>query len=120
MGYGDFVPKNATEILFTLVWMFVGVAFNSITIGALTNVLIDNFTKEENLHTKIRALEQFALDTKLYPELHRSIRKFLFNNYKELFLKVDYDHLLDELPSTIKEEILFHQYGQLISRFDFF
>jgi len=57
VGYGDFSPKNATEILFTLVWMFVGVAFNSITIGALTNVLIDNFTKEENLHTKIRALE---------------------------------------------------------------
>ena len=33
---------------------------------------------------------------------------------------MDYDHLVDELPSTIKEEILFHQYGQLISRFDFF
>jgi len=48
------------------------------------------------------------------------VYQFLQNNYKELFLKIEYDSLVDELPIAMKEALMYHQYGPLMNRFDFF
>lgn len=41
-------------------------------------------------------------------------------NFAELFSKVDEDSMLNELPSTLKEEVFFHQFGSIIKKFDYF
>ena len=40
VGYGDFSPANSTEILFTLVWMFVGVAFDLVVLVLFVCVVL--------------------------------------------------------------------------------
>ena len=41
-------------------------------------------------------------------------------NFSEMFSKVDEDSMIQELPSTLKEEVLFHQFGAIIKKFEFF
>ena len=42
------------------------------------------------------------------------IRQFLVNNYNELFVKIDEEQLLQELPDSIKEEVLYKEFGGLV------
>ena len=41
------------------------------------------------------------------------------NNYSDLFIKIEVDAMIDELPPTMKEEVLFFQFGKLIDEFSF-
>jgi hypothetical protein len=38
------------------------------------------------------------------------------NNRKTLFSQQDEEELLNELPNSLREEILYHQYGQLVEQ----
>lgn len=46
--------------------------------------------------------------------MHLRVKNFILNNYHELFSKIDEEALIGELPPTYKEEVFFHQYGNLI------
>lgn len=41
------------------------------------------------------------------------------NNYMELTSRVDEDSLINDLPPTIKEEIFFYQFGNIINQLQF-
>lgn len=63
VGYGDFGAYNSWEISITCIWMFLGVAFYSFVVGSLTSVITSEGSQQENLVTKLRALEEFAQET---------------------------------------------------------
>jgi len=48
------------------------------------------------------------------------IKQFLQNNFEDLRSKVEFDRIMNEMPSTLKEEMIFYQYGQLIKDLTFF
>ena len=52
--------------------------------------------------------------------LYKKIKQFLKNNYEELSSKIDFDKMINEIPSTLKEEMIFYQYGKLIKDLAFF
>ena len=70
VGYGDFGAYNSWEIFITIFWMFLGVAFYSFVVGSLTSFITSSSSQAENLINKLRALEEFALETNLDPDLH--------------------------------------------------
>jgi CRP-like cAMP-binding protein len=47
------------------------------------------------------------------------IRAFLENNYDELFSRIDEKQLVDEMPITLRDEVLQHQYQGLISTIEY-
>jgi hypothetical protein len=99
--------------------MFIGVAFYSFVVGSLTSVITAVQSQQENLFGKLKALEEFAKETNLDPDLHSQIKNFLTNNYLELFSRIEEEALINELPPTFKEDLFIHQYGSLIDHFDF-
>jgi CRP-like cAMP-binding protein len=99
--------------------MFIGVAFYSFVVGSLTSVITDIQSNEDNLIAKIKALDEFSRDTNLDKDLHKRIEKFLVNNYVELFARVDEEAMISELTPTLKEEIFYHQFGNLINDLEF-
>jgi len=113
VGYGDFGAVTTAELLLSLVWMIFGVGFYSFVIGNLTSIIANENANSETLYNKLKALEEFAKKTKLPEDLHFKIKQFLENNYNELFSKIDEEGLLHELPTTLREEVLFHQFGGL-------
>ena len=54
--------------------MLVGAAFYSVVVGSLTSVIIDSNSVDEELNRKLKALEAFAAQSNLVPELLNSIR----------------------------------------------
>lgn len=120
VGYGDFGAYNTYEIILTIIWMGFGVAFYSIVVGTLTSIFTEQIFDQVSLSNKVIALQRFSQEQKLDKDLFQKLMSFLKNNYLELFRKVDEETLVSELPSTIKEEVLFHQYGSIIKKFLFF
>lgn len=120
VGYGDFGAYNGWEIFLTLWWMFLGVSFYTVVVGSLTSMVTASDAEEEDLQLKIKALDIFAADTQLDPRLHTAVKTFLQNNFGEITSKVEIDGMIDELPPTLKEEVFYHQYGQLMQKFYFF
>ena len=74
VGYGDFGCNNVSEILITLVWMLIGVAFYSFVLGSLTAIITSIKNQSDNLNNKLKALENFAKETDLDPELWQKLR----------------------------------------------
>ena len=66
------------------------------------------------------ALDDFAVETGLDPELHQRIKKFMLMNHKELFSRVDIEAMFMDLPPTLKEELFFFQFGNLVNKLNFF
>jgi hypothetical protein len=54
----------------------------------------------------LKALEEFAEQTGLPDELHNKLRQFLENNFSDLFSRIDENLLLQELPITLRDEVL--------------
>ena len=67
----------------------------------------------------MKALEEFAKKTNLPEDLHFKIRQFLENNYHELFSRMDEDDLLKELPTSLREKVLFFRFHGLFDSLEF-
>jgi len=119
VGYGDFGANNVPELCLSLIWMIFGVGFYSFVIGNLTTILANENQNYENLYNKLKGLEEFAKKTNLPEELHFKIRQFLENNYHELFSRMDEDDLLKELPTTLREDVLFYRFHGLFNSLNF-
>ena len=74
VGYGEFGAQNPYEMLITVIWMLLGAAFYSVVVGSLTSVIIDADSADQELNRKLKALELFAAESNLDPELFNSIR----------------------------------------------
>lgn len=53
-------------------------------------------------------------------DLKVKIWNFLKDNYKEIQFKINSDKLVEDLPSHLKDEFLFMNYGKLMYKFNFF
>ena len=94
--------------------MFWGVSFYSFVIGAVTSIVSAELVNTESLNYKLKALEDFSKETGMDEDLMNKIRQFLLNNYNELYSKNDEEELLKELPLSLREEVLYNQYGGLV------
>lgn len=74
--------------------MFLGVAFYTFVVGSMTSVITESQTTQDNLQAKLKALDDFAEDTDLNPEIHTGITNFLSNNYVELFQRIDEEAMI--------------------------
>ena len=73
----------------------------------------------DNLNAKIRALDDFSSKANLDEEINLQIRNFMSNNYREIFSKVDEDAMIYELPASLREDLFYHQFGNIILKFEF-
>ena len=114
VGYGDFSANNMIEYSLNIIWMVTGVIFYSILVASVTSNITAETSHKDNLSKSLKALEDFAKETNLEDELATKIRQFLLNNQEDLFSKVEEEHLLNELPISLKEEVLYYQHGFLV------
>ena len=94
--------------------MFFGVGYYTFLIGSVTSMISAELENTESLNYKPKVLEDFYKESGMDDELMNKIRQFLLNNYNELFTKKDEEELLIELPLSLREEVLYHQFGGLV------
>jgi hypothetical protein len=49
VGYGEFGSGNFGELLITTIWMCIGVAFYSFTVGAVTSTIVSQTSNADAL-----------------------------------------------------------------------
>lgn len=118
VGYGDITPCNNTERIICSIMMLVGIFVYSITIGSLTNILINLDRRKAALNGKISMLtdlsSKYKLNKLFYQKLTQAIEYEHRNSPKEV------DELINGLPSTLRTQLLIVIYSKLIQNNAFF
>ena len=120
MGYGDISVLTNTELILSVIWMIFGVGFYSFTIGNLSSVLASMDNKSAILKQKLLTLGDYARKIAMSKELEIEIRNFIENNNKDFHSIEDQERLLQELPPSLKSEVVSHTHGNIITCVRFF
>jgi hypothetical protein len=83
VGYGDMQGKTSYERVFSVMWILIGVAFYSFTIGNLQSILSRLDAGSSGLSEKLNTLSSFAKSAKLPESITLKIKRFLENNNAE-------------------------------------
>ena len=83
VGFGDIVPYSATERIFALFLMGVGVGFYSYMISNLSSIMSTLDTRSSTLKKRISALNEFAKATKLPETIKKLIKTHINHNNQE-------------------------------------
>lgn len=111
VGYGDITPTNETEVLATIILVFIGVSSYSYIISRLTSIfaIVNNHKTEEQSREKI--LKNFITKQRLDVNLSGKVIHFfqrsetnIINMTKEYRI----DQLLNILPTYLKAEVTYY------------
>lgn len=106
VGYGDIHAETDTERLFSMLWMMIGVAFYSFTIGILSSIVGKMDTRASQLNSKLEVIDEFCNEAKISHELKRKVIEALeYHSKRNAFSYIEKFSILNELPSKLKCEI---------------
>ena len=120
VGYGDVISDSFTEIIFQIILLSIGIVAYSWLITIIGNY-VKNESKAEIKHSKdLTMLEEIRIEFpkmsfKLYNKIHQHLQS-VSNQQK----KIDLNILVNSLPYSIKNMVLFKIYDKYIKRFKFF
>lgn len=118
VGYGDIPADTNEEKIVCIFWMVFGVGFYSFTIGNLSSFITTIDAKGAQLRAKIQTIEEFARKHELPKDLEIRM-KSLTTNQNEV-TKHDQKKLLQELPSSLRAEVVNHIHADIIKNITFF
>ena len=114
VGYGDFGSGDVTELCITTVWMVMGVAFYSFTVGSISSTIASSASSIDDLEAKLKALDDFKKTMGLPDELFIKIRQYLLNNYRTIYNNIAEEELLNELPMDLKDAVIYQEFGKVV------
>lgn len=118
VGYGDIPADTNEEKIVCIFWMVFGVGFYSFTIGNLSSFITTIDAKGAQLRAKLQTIEEFARKHDLPKDLEIRM-KSLTTNQNEI-TKHDQKKLLQELPSSLRAEVVNHIHADIIKNITFF
>lgn len=118
VGYGDIVSKNIYERCYNICLMIVGIMLYSFALTSISNIIKMDDMKRKIYDNKKEFLdnisEKYFIKKKLYDKLSRH----LFHEMKTYTSKIlDF---LNELPITLRNEMILNMHRKIIKSFNFF
>ena len=120
VGYGDVSSDSFTEIIFRIILLAVGILCYSWLISNISN----------GINRQSYASINFANDAQILENIRKEHRDLHFEVYKEIKQHLEYKHfhqqiydknlLIDNLPFSLKNNLLFSMYTVELQNFDFF
>lgn len=120
VGFGDINAKTTQERIYAMIWMIVGICFYSYMIGNMTNLIASMDSSSEELITKLSILKEFKKRTKMNNRLFLKIKRHLENNSKAVNNFILQDKLLNDLPLSLRSQVIACTHGEIIERVYFF
>jgi CRP-like cAMP-binding protein len=120
VGYGDFSISTTTEYILALIWMVIGVNFYSFTIGNVSSIIANLDAKAHELTNKIQTLNDYSAKYRLPQQTHNKIRKFFENSAKTRGSDGDWEALFQDLPPSLRTDVIQSTHGQIIDGIKFF
>ena len=119
VGYGDLSCITPIEKVFGLFMEIVGIFAYSFALTSISNYVKVLSDKNEEFHQKCEVLDDIRvsypeLSDDLYTRIHRYLKSNLFNDKKDKKL------IINSLPITLKNSLVYHMYEPIIKNFAFF
>ena len=119
VGYGDTTGNTLSEFIYQIYLLLIGIFLYSWIISSFSNYFMEQKKATEQLDKKLEILNDIKMT---YPEmnngLYQRIYKHLTFSYKTE--KKDKTFLLDDLPCSYKNQLIYAMYKPLIDGFTFF
>ena len=120
VGYGDITCSSFGERIFQILLLAVGSIFYSFIISTIGNYIKNDSHAKIKYNDDLNILENIRIAYPNMPfKLYKNLNRYLENktNSQE---KYDVNSLIDTLPFTLKNTILFTMYKSAIKNFKFF
>lgn len=118
VGYGDIHAFTEVEMVVCIIAMAVGVGVYSMIISSITSLLSSIDLREAEIANKVKAAEDFGEEAGLSRETINKIRQVI--NYNASVFSVDNMKLLEEMPKTLKAEVVFQMYNGIVKSMPMF
>lgn len=118
VGYGDIPADTTAEKIVCIFWMVFGVGFYSFTIGNLSSFITSIDAKGAQMRAKIRTIEEFARKHELPKDLEIRMKSLCKN--KNEITEQDQKKLLQELPASLRAEVVNYMHADVIKNIIFF
>ena len=120
VGYGDITCHSFGERIFHILLLAVGSIFYSYIISTIGNYIKNDSHAKIKYNNDLNILENIRIAYPNMPfKLYKNINKYLESNSSSQE-KCDVNLLIDTLPFTLKNTILFTMYKSVIKKFKFF
>ena len=119
VGYGDLTCITPQEKIFGLIMEVVGIFAYSWALTAMSNYVKVLNEKTEELSKKCKILDEIKLTYTHFPDdLYDRVIRFL--KYKQFNEKKDKNLIIDDLPLTLRNSLIYEMYKPIIHSFIFF
>ena len=120
VGYGDISSDSLVEIIFRIILLAVGIVCYSWIISSISNGINKQSYASLNYSNECNVLENIRRENaELTFELYNEIMKHL--EYKNFHQQIyDKNLLIDSLPDSLKNNLIFSMYKMEIQKFAFF
>jgi hypothetical protein len=120
VGYGDISSDSFVEIIFRIILLAVGIICYSWIISSISNGINKQSYASINYSNECNVLENIRRENEdLTFELYSEIQKHL--EYKNFHQQIyDKNLLIDSLPDSLKNNLIFSMYKMEIEKFVFF
>jgi CRP-like cAMP-binding protein len=112
---GDVTPVNNVETLYALVIILVGLVVNAAIIGNIASMVADLDTLQGKFREKTSQIERFMDHRRLPASLRNRTRNYLEYLW-QVRQGIDERSLVQQLPTTLRAEILCHEVFDLLKR----
>jgi hypothetical protein len=118
IGYGDILSANIYERFYNVLLLMVGILVYSYAVSSLSNVIQFQDEKTIKYNKSVEYFERLKLKYSVPYQLSEKIQRFL--KYELKANKRDKKDFLEELPKSIKNEMILKMYRPMIDNFIFF
>lgn len=119
IGYGDITPKTNEARLYTMLVMFLGVAFYSLIIGQVSRLMTQSDHRKAAVQDKLDVMSALFRHYSIPPDLQQSVLKF-YSHLLSSTLNENEEKILAELPPALQSEIRVYMNVTLIARVSLF
>ena len=119
VGYGDITGKTIKEIIFQIFLLIAGIMSYSWLISNISNLIHEKNKLTEKFNDKIKILDNIKLQySDMNEETYNRIYRYL--EYVYLNYKNNPNTLIDNLPLSLKNDLLNEMYKPIIKNLNFF
>ena len=113
VGYGDIVPQNIYEVLFTSFTIIFGCVLYAFNLNSIGIILQNHQRKENEFKNNMRIINNFMDRKNIDIKLQRRVQEYLhFMLNEQTFCNNEEEiSIINKLNETLKEELLLESYG---------
>jgi CRP-like cAMP-binding protein len=119
IGFPDIMPMNPVEIVAIILVMFIGYLLFNTLLGAIANLMSSFNRDNREFNAKVKRMRGLMKHTKVPPEIEGRVLRY-YEYVWSRFSGVNESEILEELPKSLRTEIVNHIMRPMVTKIPFF